>query len=389
MKNTNYSRFLKTAAFVLAFGILSIGTLTNEKNADLFAGVDADLSQAKVVGTEAIPVVIGKCVQNDSVGTLSALQPSTSLFATVDSIDEIVTGTASFDTQAMDALASAVSEGRVEAKILEPGTRYKFAVKDGQVDFWKCVLKRNQLFSSVVEATGTNAVQFFTKTKTFASIVDEFEYILGGTKQVDQFLNFVELPEGNQVLESTIFNSQGEVFFKIFEVELQDNISYNDLRQELRNRVGVTNLRPAVFGADSYYWMWGEDNKMAASVLWANGKVFGVSYQTIHFRHVRRVIDMLQDELDLMTDKVEYLQNLKGDEYDNLTFTGFEALDISTLNSYIQEGLKQIENADALLNSDSDLNLEEEDVSEAEPIDTEMPDWLHGADDDEEMPVAQ
>ena len=288
IKNTN--TFLKITICTLAFGVLAFGFLTNSKNFES-EKINSSLNEASIVidNTVTIPEALGNCQQIKNIGTSSMSEQS--LFVIADNLDTILSGDISFDTTAMNILTTAIVENRIETKILESNKKYEFVVKDEQLDFWKCVLQENQLFTSVLEDRET---EFFSDTAIFSAQIENFGYAVAEIRIVEQFLNFAKLPAGHQISESTILNSEGAVFFKIFEVELVENFSYNDLRKDLRNRVGITNLRPAVFGADSFYWMWGEKNRMAASVFPIGEKVFGVSYQTAHFRHVRRVIDYLR-----------------------------------------------------------------------------------------------
>jgi hypothetical protein len=349
MQTKNPNTFLKVTSGVLAFGILVLGTVFHEKNTELFSNVHPNLNEASVVTEDAnlIPTILGNCEQNSNIGVLSALQPEQSLFASVSNLDAVITGTASFDTGAMNALAIAVAENRIEAKIIESGAKYEFIVKDGQINFWKCILNKNELFSSISDAA--REVEFFSNTATFEEQMASFSYGIDKTRNVEQFLNFMKLPDGHQVLETTILNSDGETFFKIFEVELNENeITFNDLRQDLRSRVGVTNLRPAVFGPDSYYWMWGEDDRMAASVFPIEGKVFGVSYQSVHFKHIRRAMDTLRDELPLLVKKVELVRK-KGGMFEDIGITDFENLSQEELGSQTAEALKQLESAEDIL----------------------------------------
>jgi len=354
--------FLKVASGVLAFGILVLGTLANDKNAGILSEVDASLNQASVIAddTNTIPTVVGNCKQNPNISILSALQPPQSLFANVDNLDAILTGKASFDAKAMNYLTIAIAQNLVEAKILESDTKYEFVVRDGQVDFWKCMLQKNQLFSSISDAT--EEIEFFSNTQTFENQIEKFGYAIDTVNEVENFLNFVKLPAGHRVLESTVLNSDGEIFFKIFETELMDNFTYNDLRKDLRSRVGVTNLRPAVFGADAYYWMWGEGDNMAASVFLIRDRVFGVSYQTAHFSHIRRLVDTLREEFPLILKKVE-LAKKQGGKFEDLGISEFEQLTDEDLGSKLVNDLQQLEKADEILAENLTSNL-----LDAEPI---------------------
>jgi len=341
MHHPHSSRFLKTASFVIAFGILVFGTLVNEKNANFATAIKPSLNEASIAATTAknsIPAEIGYCEQNTKND-----YSEKSIFASADNFDKIITGAAVLDSDFWNPLASAIEEGRIESKIVEPGKEYEFAVKDGQFDFWKCVLAEIPLFSSVSEFSAEN--DFFSKTASFESQIKKFGYAAGDVDEVELFLNFVELPADHRILETTVL-AEGETFFKLFEVELLEGTSYNDLRQDLRDLVGITNLRPAVFGADSYYWMWGAEDRMAASVFLIEGKVFGVSYQTAHFKHIRRVVDALLEKFDLLAEKVDIVKSLGGAEFADLTINKFENLDLESLDSEIVEALKQLGNSE-------------------------------------------
>ncbi len=298
MNNQNSSRFLKSAAFFIAFAILVLGTITHEKNAQLFTGVNPSMSEANVIASEnTVPSAIGECEQivleeeNEEV----AAQSKPSLFAKATSLDDLLTTNTFYDVENMNALGTAITEGLIEGKVLESNKEYEFVVKDQQTEFWKCVLNANPLFDLVSETVEED--EFLSTTEAFNAQIEKFGYAITETQNTDRFLNFVDLPTGNSILETTVF-FEGETFFKVFETELpEEEMSYNDLRKELRARVGITNLRPAVFDPDSYYWMWGENNKMAATVFSIGDKVFGISYQTNHFKHIRRVIDALRTEL--------------------------------------------------------------------------------------------
>ncbi|MCF7836332.1 hypothetical protein K9N08_00160 [Candidatus Gracilibacteria bacterium] len=354
--------FLKVTSGILAFGILVFGTLANDKNAGILSEMDASLNQASVITDDAntIPTISGNCKQNTNISVLSALQPPQSLFASVDNLDAILTGEASFDTKAMNYLTIAIAQNLVEAKILESGTKYEFVVRDGQVNFWKCMLQKNQLFSSITDAS--EDVEFLSNTQALENQIEKFGYSIDTVNEIENFLNFIKLPAGHRVLESTVLNSDGEIFFKIFETKLLDSFTYNDLRKDFRSRVGVTNLRPAVFGAESYYWMWGEGDKMAASVFTIGDRVFGISYQTAHFSHIRRVVDALREEFPLLLKKVELVKK-QGGKFENLKITEFEQLTDEDLGSKLVNNLQQLNKANAILGK----NLSS-DLLNAEPI---------------------
>jgi len=313
----NPKSFLKIASATIAFGVLLFGVFANEKNEQLFSNVEASLNEASVISDSAnpIPTVLGNCQQSAN------LQAKQSIFAQVGNLDAIITGTIPLETKVANALTSAIKSDRLEVKVLKADEKYEFIVKDGQADFWKCILAKDWLFSSVSAENAT----FFSKTEIFNSqIIEKFGLSIGEINNTDKFLNFVELAGNQQILESTILNAEGEVLFKIFETELkeEDEMTYSDLRKKLRKHVGITNLRPAVFGADSYYWMWGAEEKMAASVFPVGEKVFGVSYQTVNFKSIRRAMDALRDELASPVKKVGVRRMSEDLKFENKEETG-------------------------------------------------------------------
>jgi len=326
MHHPHPSRFLKTASFVIAFGVLLFGAVFHEKNANLIPKIEPNLNEASIAAVTAensIPTEIGDCQQN-----AESDESEKSIFASVSSLDKIITGITIIDLDFWNPLVTAIQEERIEAKIEESGKEYEFVVKDGQFDFWKCVLTEIPLFSSISETTVKN--RFFSKTAIFESQIEKFDYMIGNASEVELFLNFAELPAGHRILETTVL-AEEKTFFKFFEVELLEGMNYNDLRKDLRDRVGITNLRPAVFGTDSYYWMWGEENRMAASVFSIEGKVFGVSYQTAHFRHIRRVVDSLLKE--------------------------FKNVNLGSLDSEVIEAIEQPENPENILTENLSSNI--------------------------------
>jgi hypothetical protein len=358
MKIKNPNSFLKISTGVIALMILVFGTLVQEKNAEVFSSINASLNEASVVveNIEQTSQALADC----KLGILSDIQSEKSIFAEINNMDAIIIGDTSIDTDAMNTLTAGISDGRIETKILESGKKYEFVVHDGQVNFWKCILDENQLFSSVSEASEVSDLGFFSETKTFRNQVEKFDYKIKEVEEVPNFLNFIKLPAGHKVLETTALNGGGETFFKLFEIELQSNFSYNDLRKNLRDRVGITNLRPAVFGSDSYYWMWGEKENMAASVFFAGDKVFGISYQTKYFKHIRRVVNALQRELDLMIKKLELVRK-KDYRFRNIKLKEFEESD---LDAQLVKNIEQLENAEAILSASLSGNI----LEATEPI---------------------
>ncbi|MCK5471604.1 hypothetical protein KAI54_00235 [Candidatus Gracilibacteria bacterium] len=343
MHHPHPSRFLKTASFVIAFGVLLFGTIFHEKNANLIPKIKPNLNEASIAAVTAenlIPIEIGDCQQN-----AESDESEKSIFANMGSLDKVITGATVLDLNFWNPLVAAIQEDQIEVKIEESGKEYEFVVKDGQFDFWKCVLTEIPLFSSFSETTMKN--KFFSKTAIFESQIEKFDYTIGNVGEVELFLNFAELPAGHRILETTVLAGE-KTFFKIFEVELFEGMNYNDLRKDLRDRVGITNLRPAVFGTDSYYWMWGEENRMAASVFSIEGKIFGVSYQTAHFHHIRRVIDSLLKEfknVNLGSLDNEIVEATESESTENI-FT--ENLSSNILKITPIDALKETESAETM-----------------------------------------
>ncbi|MFH0776806.1 MAG: hypothetical protein V1936_04310 [Patescibacteria group bacterium] len=353
MQNKNPGRFLKVAAFTLGLGIMVAGTFANEKNAGTVASFDANLNAASATAIDsAIPNKIGVCEQT------ATAQANQKIIASAANLDTILTGATELESKFIEPIQTAIAAQRLEMQIIEPGKRYEFLVKDGQTAFWKCVLSNNALLGDVADTNLASA--FLSQADIFAKEIKKIGYAIGSAKEVDQFLNFVNTPDGEPVLETTILNSSGAVFFKVFETELPNFEKYNDLRQALRDRVGVTNLRPAVFGAESYYWMWGENDKMAASVFTAGGKVFGVSYQTAHFKSIRRAIDILQADFDLLEKKVELVKKSNG-RFKDLTIGEFEKLTEDDLGPDLVRKLKALDTPKV------DANSLKVDLLESEP----------------------
>ncbi len=297
-------RFLKIAISAIGLAILVGGVFANGKNSSLSPKIDANLGSASATNFDSYSIAtkIGACEQT------AAAQPNADIFVEAESLDKVLSGATALDLQFIDPIAAAVKAGRLSATAIIPEKKYQFAVTDGQTTFWKCVLENHPLFT-VVQDSGDATSNFLSRTNIFTDEVKKFSYVIGGQQEVEQFLNFVGAPHGETILETTVLNSVGEVFYKVFEIEKSDG-NYNELRQALRDRVGATNLRPAVFGPDSYYWMWGDNDKMAASVFEADGRIFGVSYQTIHFKAIRRMIESLQNTVNSMQRKVDFVKSL-------------------------------------------------------------------------------
>lgn len=318
-------RFLKIAISAIGLAILVGGVFANGKNSSLSPKIDANLGSASATNFDdySIATKIGACEQT------TAAQPNADIFVAAENLDKVLSGATALDLQFIDPIVAAVSAGRLSATAIIPGAKYQFAVADGQTTFWKCVLENHPLLTVVQDADDATS-NFLSRTSIFTDEVKKFSYVIGGQQEVEQFLNFVGAPNGETILETTVLNSAGEVFYKVFELE-KTKTNYNELRQALRDRVGTTNLRPAVFGADSYYWMWGDEDKMAASVFEADGKILGVSYQTIHFKSIRRMIDSLQKTVSSMQHKVDFVKslnpafaNLTVAEFANMTEQDFE-----------------------------------------------------------------
>ncbi|MCF7845687.1 MAG: hypothetical protein K9L85_00435 [Candidatus Peribacteraceae bacterium] len=333
MKTKNPERFLKIAAFTIGLAILIGGTLTNAKNSSFVEKIDASLNSASATSFDSysIPTKIGSCEQT------STPQNNETITAVAANLDTVLAEGAPLDTQFIDPITAGVLSGRLETDTVISGKKYDFTVTDGQTSFWKCLLNKHPLLS-VAESAMVND-GFLSETRTFSKNVTEFDYSVGAQQEVSQFLNFVDAPNGEPILETTALNSTGEIFFKIFEMKKSET-NYNELRKALRNRVGVTNLRPAVFGDDSYYWMWGENNKMAASVFTSGDTIFGVSYQTIHFKAIRRVMESLQTAFAELARKVEYLHKLNS-KYADLTIFKFDQLSEEDFGSSIWQNLEK------------------------------------------------
>ncbi|MFA6458563.1 MAG: hypothetical protein WCV72_04235 [Patescibacteria group bacterium] len=333
-------RFLKIAISAIGLAILVGGVFANGKNSSLSPKIDANLGSASATNFDnySITTKIGACEQT------TAAQPNVDIFVEVENLDKVLSGTNALDLEFIDPIAAAVKAGRISSTAIIPGAKYQFAVADGQTTFWKCVLENHPLFT-VVQDAGDATSSFLGRTNIFTNEVKKFSYVISQQQEVNQFLNFVVAPHGETILETTVLNPAGEVFFKVFELEYTDSKNYNELRQLLRSRVGVTNLRPSVFGPDSYYWMWGENDKMAASVFIAGNRIFGMSYQTIHFKSIRRMIDSFQSKIAAIEKQIAFVKNLDH-TFDNLTVAEFTNMTEADFTHDIWQKLQSF-NADA------------------------------------------
>ena len=131
----------------------------------------------------------------------------------VENLDKFLSGELPLDLGLTDPITAGLLGNRITSEIVQSGRFYKFAVQDGQTTFWKCVLEKHPIFT-VIEREPESS--FFAKTETFQSEVKKYSYNILEQKEVDQFLNFVNSPNGEPILETTAVNSEGEVFFKNF-----------------------------------------------------------------------------------------------------------------------------------------------------------------------------
>ena len=91
---------------------------------------------------------------------------------------------------------------------------------------------------------------------------------------------------------------------------------------------------------------------MAASVFPIGEKVFGVSYQTAHFRHVRRVIDSLREEFDLLMQAEE-----TNDEFENSQLTDLEKQIAENLKNELTAKLQQLKDTVVILAQNLSANI--------------------------------
>ncbi|MFH0834201.1 MAG: hypothetical protein V2A63_02320 [Patescibacteria group bacterium] len=364
MQTKNPERFLKIAAFTIGLVILCGGTFLNAKNFDTPVNAKLTSASATDFDTYSIPTKIGTCEQ-------SATQANEIIEVQVKNLDKFFTGEMPFNPEFVDPVTAGILGKHLTVTTMRPNEIYQFAVQDGQTTFWKCVLEKHPFFE-LSEQKPENTSAFLAQTQTFEKEIKKYEYNVLEQKEVDKFLNFVNSPNGEPILETTVVNSAGEVFFKIFEIEKTDT-NYDALRQALRMRVGVTNLRPAVFGVDSYYWTWGENANMAASVFSVQNRIFGVSYQTIHFGAVRRVIEGLQADFQKLADKLDYLKKFDPKQFADLTISEFEKMGESDFGTEVWKRLNALDQKDSPLTADVlKVNLSEPTQTEStEPTATE------------------
>ncbi|MFA6458323.1 MAG: hypothetical protein WCV72_02955 [Patescibacteria group bacterium] len=103
------------------------------------------------------------------------------------------------------------------------------------------------LLSNVVQL-GVNADSFFVLSETFAQRLKAFSLEFGEFGTTPKFLDRIVAPADSARL---VIDLAGQPFLMVFEARLSAQFTFDDIRTALAE----LDLQPAVFGADSFYFL--------------------------------------------------------------------------------------------------------------------------------------
>ena len=306
MQIQNPSRFLKIASFVIALGILGGGTLLAEKNAGLFDELHPKSVGASVVAAET-PETIGECEKIGRatiVGELGVIK-NMKIYATKK--DDLQNILANQRFEYTDVISTALEEESITLVEVQKNREYEFTVRDGEPEFWECMLTKSELFENVT-IIGVNFFEtneLLVADEKIEKEFEEFGYHFGAVSRVPKFLDIVELPNEIEVAKRTAY-FYDRPFVRTFEIQLSPDFDYLDLKQAITDATG--NLNRAAFDNDSAYTTWDD---LAATIFWMksesgdNDKVIGFVYEYKVFRHARRALKAVAENFFFVEKEVE------------------------------------------------------------------------------------
>ncbi len=139
--------------------------------------------------------------------------------------------------------------------------------------------KVNPPLSNVVQL-GVNADSFFVLSETFAQRLKAFNLEFGEFGTTLKFLDRIVAPADSARL---VIDRAGQPFLTVFEARLSTQFTFDDIRTALAD----LDLQPAVFGADSFYFL--EQNR-ATNLLQVKNSVLAFELDSQNFTAVRDFI---------------------------------------------------------------------------------------------------
>ncbi|MFH1375200.1 MAG: hypothetical protein ABIH35_00850 [Patescibacteria group bacterium] len=290
MRVPNPTRFLTYAALGIAAVTVAAGPFTAEKNAGQL-DLEAVHAAASVMAVTDSREAIGKCVPKGRSDIIALIGGDLKIHANTKNDLGALLGNTGYEI--LDAISTAIKDGKLALTNIEPSREYEFTVKDGEPEFWECVLSSSGLFSNVtlVGEGFFDTGSLLSTTPTFEQEVQRFGYSPGAVSRVPYFLDLINLPPNNSISKRTVY-LRNQPFIRVFELGDSPSLDYYSLKEAIREQAGP--VWAAAFGTKSYYITWDD---MAATILPIGGKIFGFSYYQDHFKHTRRVISVLQENL--------------------------------------------------------------------------------------------
>lgn len=293
MRVINPTRFLIYAALGIAAVAVAAGPFTLKKNADQvdLQAVHAAASVAAVSDSQEALETIGKCIPKGRSDIVALMGGDFKIYANAKNDLSALLGNTEYEV--LDAISTAIKDEKLTLTDVESSREYEFAVRDGEPEFWECVLRSSGLFDNVtlVGEGFFSTAKLLSATPTFEREMQRFDYNPGAVSRVPYFLDFISLPPNNSISKRTVY-LRNQPFIRVFELSDSLNLDYYSLKDTVHEQAGP--IQAAVFGSKSYYITWDD---MAATILPIGEKIFGFSYYQDHFKHTRRVISALQQEL--------------------------------------------------------------------------------------------
>lgn len=294
MQIKNPSRFLKISAGIISFAILAGGTLLAEKNTETFGKLNPSSVKTSVFETEETDLECEKIGRDTIVSTLGVSNNMKIYAIKKEDLKNILTNQ---NFEYTNILSSGLENESISLAEVQKNREYEFTVLDGEPEFWKCALDKSELFENVT-IVGENFFEtdnLLISDEKFETEFEDFGYHLGAVSHVPKFLDVVKLPDDIVVAKRTAY-FYDRPFARTFEIQINSDFDYIDLRQSIVNATG--NLNHAAFGENSIYTTW--DN-LAATIFWIKSeygdkdKIVGFVYEYKVFRHVRRAISAVAD----------------------------------------------------------------------------------------------
>ncbi|MBU1089830.1 hypothetical protein KKF38_03490 [Patescibacteria group bacterium] len=155
----------------------------------------------------------------------------------------------------------------------------------------RSVISQSENISEISNTVQLGNVEntFIILSETFARQLSAFGFEFGDFSTAPDFFDFTNTEFAGDTAKTEILKN-GIPFFTVFELQLSSGISFSDLQKSVADVLEDSELLPAAFGSDSFYFL---SENLATNIIRFGGSALAFQFAPQNFEEIRGFISAL------------------------------------------------------------------------------------------------